>query len=43
MADHWPHLMKAAPLFLTPNSSSRHALIRIFLDAVSIHLSQALC
>lgn len=38
MADHWPHLMKAAPLLRTPNSSSRQALVRTLLDARSIHL-----
>ena len=38
VADHWPHLMKAAPLFLTPSSSSRHACIRSFLEVRSAHL-----
>ena len=38
VADHWPHLMKAAPLLRTPSSSSRHARMRSFLAARSIHL-----
>ena len=28
VADHWPHLMKAAPLCRMPSSSSRHARMR---------------
>ena len=38
VADHWPHLMKAAPLLRTPSSSSRQARMRSFFAARSIHL-----
>ena len=41
VAAHWPHLMKAAPLFLIPSSSNCHACTRILLDVRFIHLRKA--